>query len=218
LSGSQWTMEVAMLRLLNSRFGLLLLQLLLALCVPTLAQQAGFVPLTIDNRVQAASSTNFLTAPKVFNAEFYRKLYPQLHLADDSAATSDWTSKGARACRRGSFLFNARDYLSRYSDLPKGDCVAAARHFVVDGFNEGRVGAADSYWVVFDFNYYVDPAINPDLNKAYSTHVWDSADLEIHWLQHGIAEKRGGSAFFNVRDYQARYPDVPRDPARAITQ
>jgi hypothetical protein len=49
-------------------------------------------------------------------------------------------------------LFNARDYMNRYSDPPKGDCVAAARHFVVNGFNEGRAGAADSYWVVFDFN------------------------------------------------------------------
>src|SRR5579863_8630085 len=168
-----------MKRFLNSRFALLFLSLLSALCVPALAQQAGLVPLTIDNRVQPASSKNFLTDPRVFNAEFYRKLYPQLHLVNDSDATRDWTSKGARACRRGSFLFNARDYLGRYSDLPKGDCVAAARHFVVNGFNEGRAGATESYWVVFDFNYYVDPAINPDLNKAYSSHVWDLADLEV---------------------------------------
>ncbi len=207
-----------MKRLLNSRFALLFLPLLSALCVSALAQEAGFVPLTIDNRVQPASSRNFLTDPRIFDAEFYRKLYPQLHLANDADAARDWTSKGARACRRGSFLFNARDYLSRYSDLPKGDCVAAARHFVVNGFNEGRAGAADSYWVVFDFSYYVDLAINPDLNKAYSSHVWDMADLQIHWLQHGIAEQRGASAFFNVKEYQARYPDVPRDPARAIAQ
>jgi hypothetical protein len=207
-----------MKRLLNSRFALLFLPLLPALCVPALAQEAGFVPLTIDNHIQPASSRNFLADPRIFNAEFYRKLYPQLHLANDTDAARDWTSKGAGACRRGSFLFNARDYLSRYSDQTKGDCVAAARHFVVFGFNEGRAGAADSYWVVFDFNYYVDPAINQDLNKAYSSHVWDLADLEIHWLQHGISEKRGASAFFNVREYQARYPDVPRDPARAIAQ
>ena len=207
-----------MKRLSNSRLALLFLSLFPALCVSTLAQEAGFVPLTIDNQVQPGSSKNFLTDTRVFNAEFYRKLYPQLHLANDAEATRDWTNRGAQACRRGSFLFNARDYTSRYSDLPRGDCVAAAEHFVVAGFDEGRIGAVDSYWVVFDFNYYVDPTNNPDLNKAYSSHAWDLTDLEIHWLQHGIAERRGASAFFNVKEYQARYPDVPRDPARAISQ
>lgn len=182
-----------------------------------LAQETSLVPLTINNNVLPGSSKNFLTDPRVFNAEFYRKFYPQLHLANDADATRDWTTKGAKACRRGSFLFSSRDYLNRYPDLQKSDCVAAAEHFVVSGFNEGRIGAVDSYWVVFDFNYYVDPAINPDLNKAYVSHTWDLADLQIHWLQHGIAERRGASAFFNVREYQARYPDVPRDPARTIS-
>ena len=164
------------------------------------------------------SSKDFLTDSRVFNAEFYRKYYPQLRLANDADATREWTSTGAKACRRGSFGFNAPDYLGRNTDLPKGDCAYAAQHFVVSGFNEGRIGSADSYWVVFDFNYYVDPANNPDLYKAYSSNVWDLADLQVHWLQHGIAERRGASAFFNVREYQARYPDVPRDPARAILQ
>ena len=182
------------------------------------AQDAAFVPLTIDNQVLPGSSKNFLTDPRVFNAEFYRKFYPQLRLASDADATREWTSRGAKACRRGSFLFNAPDYLSRNTDLPKGDCVYGAEHFVVSGFNEGRIGAADSYWVIFDFNYYVDAANNPDLYKAYSSHVWDLTDLQIHWLQHGIGERRGASAFFNVREYQARYSDVPRDPARAILQ
>jgi hypothetical protein len=187
-------------------------------CFAVLAQEAAFVPLTFDSDVLPGSSKGFLTDPRIFNAEFYRKFYPQLHLASDADATRDWISKGVKACRRGSFLFYAHDYLSRYTDLPKGDCVSAAEHFAVSGFNEGRIGAADSYWVVFDFNYYVDPAVNPDLNKPYSSNAWDLADLQIHWLQHGIAERRGASAFFNVREYQARYPDVPRDPARAISQ
>jgi len=183
-----------------------------------LAQEAALVPLTIDNKVLPGSNKSFLTDPRVFNPEFYRKFYPQLHLANDADATRDWTNKGARACRRGSFPFNARDYLSRNLDLPKGDCVSATEHFVVAGFNEGRIGAVDSYWVVFDFNYYVDPANNPDLNKAYTSHTWDLADLQIHWLQHGIMERRGASAFFNVKEYQSRYSDVSRDPARAISE
>lgn len=182
-----------------------------------LAEESGSVPLTIDNKVRPGSSRNFLTDPRVFSAEFYRKLYPQLRLASDADATRDWINKGSKACRRGSFLFNSRDYLSRYSDLAKGDCVAAVEHFVVAGFNEGRIGAVDSYGVVFDFNYYVDPANNPDLDKAYPR-VWDMVDIQLHWLQHGIAERRGASPFFNVREYQSRYADVPRDPERAIFQ
>jgi len=193
----------------------LLLSCLVGLASSGAAQQ-GLTALRIDNAVLPQASKDFLTDPRIFNAEFYRKHYPQLRLADDGAATRDWTNRGARACRRGSFYFDARDYLGRNRDLRQSDCVAAADHFVTAGFNEGRIGAADSYWVVFDFNYYVDPANNPDLNKAYATHVWDQVDLEIHWLQHGIAEHRRASAFFNVGEYQSRYGDVPRDPARAV--
>jgi hypothetical protein len=38
-------------------------------------------------------------------------------------------------------------------------CEYAIRQFVTFGFNQGRIGAFDSYPVVFDFNYYVDAAI-----------------------------------------------------------
>ena len=75
------------------------------------AQQPALVPLAINNQVSADSSRNFLTDPRVFNAEFYRKFYPGLHLASDADATRNWTNSGARACRRGSFYFNAHDYL-----------------------------------------------------------------------------------------------------------
>jgi hypothetical protein len=173
-------------------------------------------PLTLDNQVVPRTVGDFLRDPSVFNPEFYRKFYPQLKFADDAAATRDWVANGAKACRRGSFQFNARDYLSRYPDLAHGDCVAAAEHFVTAGSNEGRIGAADSYWMVFDFNYYIDPTINADLNKPYATHGWDLTDLQIHWLQHGIAERRNASAFFSVSEYQARYAAVSRDPHQAI--
>ena len=202
----------------NRTLALLLISfpsLFVALGFATVSAESVSVSLTIDNNVLPNSSKDFLIDPRVFNAEFYRKLYPELGLASDTDATRDWIDKGSKACRRGSFLFNSRDYLSRYGDLAKGDCVAAVEHFVVAGFNEGRIGAVDSYWVVFDFNYYVDPANNPDLDKAYPR-VWDLVDIELHWIQHGIAERRGASPFFNVSEYQSRYAGVSRDPARAI--
>lgn len=200
---------------------LLLLALLVSLVISSVSAGSAppaAVPLRIDNGVVPQASKGFLSDPRIFSPEFYRKFYPQLQLANDAAATREWTSRSAKACRRGSFFFSARDYVGRYRDLAKYDCVAAAEHFVTAGFNEGRIGAADSYWVVFDFNYYVDAVNNSDLNKAYATHVWDQVDLQVHWLQHGIGEQRRASPFFSVGEYQARYPDAPRDPARAISQ
>jgi hypothetical protein len=62
------------------------LSLLLPFGIAGLADEAAFVPLTIDNKVLPSSGKNFLTDPRVFNAEFYRKFNPQLKLADDDAA------------------------------------------------------------------------------------------------------------------------------------
>ena len=82
-----------------------------------LAQESTLLPLTLDNKVLPSSGKNFLADPRVFNPEFYRKFNPQLKLADDDAAKREWTSRGAQACRRGSFLFYSLDYLNRYRDL-----------------------------------------------------------------------------------------------------
>lgn len=67
------------------------------------AQDAPVVALRIDNRVILGLDRNFLTDPRVFNAEFYRKFNSRLHLANDADATRDWTTKGAKACRRDRF-------------------------------------------------------------------------------------------------------------------
>jgi hypothetical protein len=98
-----------------------LLSLLLPFGIAGLADEVTLVPLIIDNKVLPSSAKNFLTDPRVFDAEFYRKFNPQLKLADDDAAKREWTSRGAQACRRGSFLFYSRDYLNRYRDLAQGD-------------------------------------------------------------------------------------------------
>ena len=68
--------------------------------------RAEVVPVVIDNKVRPASSKDFLTDPRVFNAEFYRKFYPQLKLSDDDAAR--------RATR-------ARRVLSETTDRAHGD-------------------------------------------------------------------------------------------------
>jgi hypothetical protein len=181
-------------------------------------------PVILSNDVLPTASQNPLTDVRIFDPEFYRKFNPELGLTTDAEAIKHWTRAGANHCLRAAFTFSAPDYMARYPDLGlsaalPGACDRAIRHFVTYGFNQGRIGAFDAYPIVFDFNYYVDPANNPDLNNAYARGAWDTVDLEIHWLQHGIGERRGASPFFHVLDYQMRYSDVAGlSPARALYQ
>jgi|GEM_PF-3239727 len=181
-------------------------------------------PLVLSDAVLPTTSKDPLLDARIFNPEFYRKFNPTLGLSTDAEATQQWTSSGANHCLRASFTFYSTDYLNRYpepglSPASAGVCDYAIRQFVTYGFNQGRIGAFDSYPIVFDFNYYVDAANNPDLNKLYSDGTWDQVDLQIHWLQHGIEERRLASAFFSIKDYQARYSDVSGlRPERALFQ
>jgi hypothetical protein len=169
----------------------------------------------------ATPSNDPLLDPRIFSPEFYRKFNPDLNLSTDEEAIQQWVSLSANHCRRASFNFFAADYLKRYPDLglSSGACDSAIQEFVTHGFNQGRIGAFDSYPIVFDFNYYVDAANNPDINQLYSNGTWDQVDVQIHWLEHGIEELRGASAFFNIKEYQERYADVTSlRPERALFQ
>ena len=157
-------------------------------------------PLVLSDAVLPTASKDALLDARIFNPEFYRKFNPDLGLSTDAEATKQWTSSGANHCLRASFTFYSTDYLNRYPELglspaSAGSCDYAIRQFVTYGFNQGRIGAFDSYPIVFDFNYYVDAANNPDLNKLYSDGTWDQVDVQIHWLQHGIEERRSGFGF-----------------------
>jgi hypothetical protein len=179
-------------------------------------------PLLLSDAVLPTASKDALLDARIFNPEFYRKFNPDLDLATDVEATKQWTSSGANHCLRASFTFYSTDYLNRYPELglspaSAGSCDDAIRQFVTYGFNQGRIGAFDSYPIVFDFNYYA--ANNPDLNKLYSDGTWDHVDVQIHWLQRGIEERRVASAFFSIKDYQARYSDISGlSPGRALFQ
>jgi hypothetical protein len=180
--------------------------------------------LVLSDAVLPTPSKDALLDARIFNPEFYRKFNRELDLVTDADAVQQWTSGGANHCLRASFTFHSSDYLNRYPELGlspawAGACESAIRQFVTYGFNQGRIGAFDSYPIVFDFNYYVDAANNPDLNKLYSDGTWDQVDVQIHWLQHGIGERRPASAFFSIKVYQARYSDVSGlFPERALFQ
>ena len=206
-----------------SDVGILLMYLSFMAATPAVAQKAdGLQPLVLSNAVLPTVSKDLLLDPRIFNPEFYRKFNPGLALSTDQEATQQWTSAGANHCLRGSFYFYATDYLRRYPALglpSRTACDSAIWQFVTYGFNQGRIGAFDSYPIVFDFNYYVDNANNPDINQLYGSGTWDQVDVQIHWLQNGIEERRGASAFFNIKEYQERYADVAGlCPERALFQ
>ena len=193
--------------------------------IPGWAQaQDTLQPLVLSDAVLPTISSNPLLDQRVFNPEFYRKFNPTLGLVTDEQATQQWTSPGANHCLRASFYFFSADYLTRYPDLhlfaqTPGACDFAIRQFVTYGFNQGRIGAFDSYPIVFDFNYYVDAANNPDISQLYNDGTWDQVDVQIDWLQSGIADFRVASAFFSIKDYQARYSDVANlTPLQALFQ
>ncbi len=201
---------------------LLLFQVFTAVASAVAQTPGGQYPLALSDAVLPTSSNDPLLDPRIFNPEFYWKFNPELGLTTDQKAIQQWTSTDADHCLRGSFNFYAPDYLKRYPDLglppaSPSACDSAVRQFVRYGFNQGRIGAFESYPIVFDFNYYVDAANNPDINQLYSSGTWDQVDVQIHWLQHGIDELRGASAFFNIKEYQERYADVAGlRPERAL--
>src|ERR1700733_11534854 len=174
-------------RFLNVSF-LAGLMLVLSTCVHAQAGDAhGYRPLVLSDAVIPTQSQDPLTDPRIFNAEFYRKFNPELGLSTDAEAVSHWTRNGANHCARASFYFSAADYLNRYPDLGvspavPGACDDAIQQFVTYGFNQGRIGAFESYPIVFDFNYYVDAANNPDLNSEYDDGTLDLVDVQIQWL------------------------------------
>jgi Right handed beta helix region len=184
----------------------------------------GSRPLVLSDAVLPAPSKDPLTDPRIFNPEFYRKFNPELGISTDAEAISHWTRNGADHCLRASFYFSAADYLKRYPDLGlpsavPGACEQAIRQFVTYGFNQGRIGAFESYPIVFDFNYYVDAGNNPDLSSAYNNGTLDQVDVQIQWLRQGIEERLSASQFFNIKEYQARYRDVSElSPEKALYQ
>src|ERR1700727_3697759 len=138
-----------------------------------MAQAEAQHPLVLSDPVLPTTSKKPLLDARIFNPEFYRKCNPHLGLSTDAEATKQCTHNGANHCLRASFIFYSTDYLNRYpepglSPATVGACDYAIPQFVTYGFNQGRIGAFDSYPIVFDFNYYVDAANNPDLNQLYS--------------------------------------------------
>ncbi len=105
--------------------------------------------LTVPYRTLIRSSNvrqDGLLDPRVFNAQHYLALYPDLQKAFGSqnyqAATTHWLTYGIREGRRGSLVLDPKFYLSNYQDLQKAfgatNYEAAIIHWLTYGIREGR--------------------------------------------------------------------------------
>lgn len=90
-----------------------------------------------------------LTDPRVFDADFYCKKYPDLASAGlcrgdrRQALREHWANLGIGEKRQAHPLFSVAQYLDRYPDLNRahGDSPAGAlRHYLRHGILEGRSG------------------------------------------------------------------------------
>ena len=151
----------------------------------------------------------------------------QVQLVDDAALLRHFVSNGMAEGRRGSASFDVGGYYNRYPDLRGAfgtDLPLYYEHFVRHGSAEGRdaspcadlrgwassLGGVD-YSAVYDGAYYYGRYA--DLQKAFTVdpgqvQLVDDAALLRHFVSNGMAEGRRGSASFNVRFYQYRYPDL----------
>ena len=174
----------------------------------------------------------------VYDPEYYYQLYPDMRstytkivgeatLVDDVSLLGHFLDYGMSEGRRGSAGFEAQSYYNRYPDLREAygtDLRSYYLHFIKYGEADRRTatgcpslqgwvtsaGGVD-YSAVYDPEYYYQ--LYPDMRSTYTKIVGeatlvDDVSLLGHFLDYGMSEGRRGSAGFNVKFYQYRYPDL----------
>jgi subtilisin family serine protease len=152
------------------------------------------------------SVTIQLNDPRVFDAAFYLRQYPDLKAAygtDHAAARHHWVSRGLPIeGRRGSREFDVQFYLRQHPNLQAygTDYVLVVDHWLRSGLPvEGRRGSRE-----FDVQFYLRQY--PDLQAAFGTMYAAALD---HWLRRGLpVEGRRGSREVDVQFYLGQYPDL----------
>jgi hypothetical protein len=142
---------------------------------------------------------------RVFNADLYLRIYPDLKNAfgtDTSLARTHWLMYGVREGRRASREINVTYYLSLYSDLrnafPRETNANALNHWMTYGIGEGRRGSLE-YNGIYYVNYY------SDLKAAFGTNYEAAYN---HWVNHGLAEGRRASNGFDSYFYVNYHSDL----------
>ncbi len=137
------------------------------------------------------------TDPRVFDATFYRTMYPDAG-ADNASATVHWLSQGLPLLgRRGSRTFDVEFYLGLYADLRDAFANRYNRvvaHWQDFGIFEGRRGSREFESWFYELTY-------PDVPR-------DHLLAMQHWIDHGLPDGRRGSREVDVQYYTSHYLDV----------
>ena len=166
----------------------------------------------------------------VYDFDYYVSRYDDiktLYSNDRKGAFEHFLNYGMSEGRRGSAGFEAQSYYNRYPDLREAygtDLRSYYLHFIKYGEADRRTatgcpslqgwvtsaGGVD-YSAVYDPEYYYNRY--PDLHALCTNVVGeatlvDDVSLLGHFLDYGMSEGRRGSAGFNVKFYQYRYPDL----------
>lgn len=160
----------------------------------------------------------------VFQAEYYLNRYADLRAAfgnNEQLALKHFVEHGMAERRQASASFNVTSYYLTYQDLRRTfgqNWSSYYLHYLNYGRREGRIATGVTtlknpvtvyngvdYSAVYDYNYYYGKYA--DLRASFGQN--DLAMLE-HFVQHGMAERRQGTASFDVNSYYLRYPDLRR--------
>ncbi|MBW4486217.1 MAG: hypothetical protein KME12_00335 [Trichocoleus desertorum ATA4-8-CV12] len=138
---------------------------------------------------------------KLFDANFYRALNPDLAGLTDEQASSHFFTYGLSEGRMFSPFVNLQFYQARNPDLAAAGLTTNQQlfqHLQDFGVAEGRVFSS-----FVDLNFYL--ANNPDVSQAFGG---DRFQALQHLALYGLEEKRQFSPFFDPNYYQANNPDL----------
>ena len=171
--------------------------------------------------VKATTVYNGVDYSKVYDYYYYINKYPDVRKyfsKDDTATIKHFVEHGMSEGRQAISTFDVKAYSRNYADLRGhfgNDWKKYFIHYMNHGYNEKRSGVAAEvtnpvtiykgvdYSAVYDFNYYITKY--PDMYKYYAKN--DVGALK-HFVEHGMAEGRQGSASFSAQSYRNKYSDL----------
>lgn len=183
----------------------------------------SFGDVVLEAAVRPGSTVyNGVDYSAVYDFDYYINKYSDMksyYSNNEKAALAHFVNYGMAEGRQGCAEFNVKSYKNRYADLRKAfgnDLKKYYLHYINHGKAEKRTATGSTaivnpitvyngvdYSKVYDFNYYISRY--SDIKKYYGDD--DVAALK-HFVEHGMAEGRQGSANFDVTSYKMDSPDL----------
>lgn len=166
--------------------------------VNVLSNKSGNSVATVPNDPEGAElglTSSVVAAPSnrplVFDAEFYRFIYPDLASLTNDGLWSHYLNHGIAEGRLGSPALDPVLVKKTYPDLASMTNLGILEHWLSAGIDEIRFASS-----VFDDTFY--------RQKYQDLEVYDRRGLIQHFLAAVINEGRAASPFFDVQVYRSR--------------